>query len=292
MDINRIASVLLNAAVYQGEPRRGAIIENIATLSAQAELSSNRNVDILLFPELFLTGYDIGAAKLRELAISLQGPEFASMKEITKRFQVAIAVGYPENADDAIYNSFALIDATGEIICNYRKIHLWDDYEKSIFTPGLELANCDIFLPRLQTTICIGLLICFDIEFPEPARLLAVNGAQLILVTTAQAEEYLPDIVPTVTVPSRAYENGVFIMYANLIGICESAEKQPCIFCGQSAVIGPDGRDLVRADKTSEGLYIASLNGSDFVPQIKKNNYLGGLKALHISINPPNKVLA
>jgi predicted amidohydrolase len=151
----------------QGESNKSAVHDNITTVSYIANQAHLANVDIILFPELFLTGYDVGVEYIKNCAMSIDGSEIAKIKEIALNNQIAIAVGYPEKDlnINSIYNSCVLIDACGNIVMNYRKIHLWDPFyifEKLAFTSGEELNACELYIPRHNITIKIGMLICFD----------------------------------------------------------------------------------------------------------------------------------
>lgn len=272
----------LNVGTYQGPNIRRDIQEVLRTVNQIVEQAVQHNLDLVLFPELFLSGYDISVKDLKSYAVHHESEEINSIKSISRINGIGIAIGYAElSSNGKIYNSCCVFDATGDLVLNYRKTHLWDpsgSYEKIVFTPGHELPVADICIPRTGQTVTIGVLICFDCEFPEPARALALKGAMVILIPTAIAAGLVDDITPRMTVPCRAAENHVFIVYANLSGPCliESAQKgfAGCEFCGQSAVIGPDGRDIVRADKSSSGLFHCTLQGKLYEECVRRNDYL------------------
>ena len=283
-----------------------SITSNTSTIATIAAEARANDVDIILFPELFLTGYNIPPARQKQLAISQHGEEMSVLRCIASTNEVAIAFGYAENDPneecDKTYNSCILLDGTGETVLNYRKCHLWDPYrehEKLAFEAGDCLPVRELTLTRSGLVVRIGILVCFDCEFPEPARVLALGGADVILISTALAEGPVADSTPVVTVPARAAENNIFIVYSNLIGsavvidssqgrqgMTESAETN---FCGQSAICGPDGSDLVRASKTGEGMFVATLNSSMFESFVRRNNYLIERRPeLYHSLIPPN----
>jgi cysteine desulfurase / selenocysteine lyase len=283
----------LTAATYQGEPVLECIASNTQTITAVAAEAAADGIDLLLFAELFLTGYNIPPPRLEQLAICQDGPEMQIIRDVASKYKIAIALGYSESVATGdtegatVYNSCILVDGTGRTVINYRKCHLWDPYlehEKLVFASGECLSVGDLTLGGGEV-VRIGILICFDIEFPEPARVLALQGAQLLLVPTALAEGPVADSTPTVAVPGRAAENNLFIVYSNLIGSSsittheDSNEDTPkesakSNFCGQSGIFGPDGRDLARASKTATGLFRAVLESSAFEAYIHRNNYL------------------
>jgi 5-aminopentanamidase len=153
------------------------------------------------------------------------------------------------------------------------RTHLWDPdkvYEKAAFTPGNELPVADIHFPRRNQTVTVGILICFDCEFPEPSRILALKGASVIIISTAIVDEMTPRTI----VPCRATENHVFIVYSNLSGPCTANPAVDCCFCGQSAIIAPDGEELVRSPVEGGGLLHATLHGARYANHVHRNNYL------------------
>jgi len=116
----------------------------------------------------------------------------------------------------------------------------------------------------------VGLLICYDIEFPEASRMLALAGAELISVPTALMEPYCR--TTRIIIPTRAYENQLFVAYVNRCGT-----EADLTYCGLSCVVGPDGEDLVRAGKT-EGLFFAEIDVSAIAAAKEGNPYLADLR--------------
>jgi predicted amidohydrolase len=98
--------------------------------------------------------------------------------------QIGIVVGYPEKVEESTltYNSAILIGKSGELLINYRKSHCWSSYERRFFTPGDELSPVVPF-----EGIKVALLICYDVEFPELCRALALQGCNLFLVPTGSS---------------------------------------------------------------------------------------------------------
>ena len=111
-----------------------------------------------------------------------------------------------------------------------------------------------------------GLLICYDVEFPETVRAHALNGAELVIVPTALMRPF--DVVARIVVPARAYENQLFIAYVDRCG-----REGPFDYCGLSCVVGPDGSDLARAGRGEE-LIFADLDRSALEQSRKINTHL------------------
>ncbi|MEL6978353.1 MAG: nitrilase-related carbon-nitrogen hydrolase [Pseudomonadota bacterium] len=212
-------------------------IERLAAACAAAD------VDLMLCPELFLTGY-AAPEDIRRYAEAADGPSARRIAEIARRTRTAIVYGYAETAGGALYNAARGVDAVGAARANHRKLALPPGFERALFTPGESLSLFEISGLRL------GLAICYDAEFPETLRALAEAGAQAALVPTALAEEWR--VVSERVMPARAFENGVFLLYANHAG----AEGETR-YLGESCVIGPDGRDLARAGSGDELLTAA-----------------------------------
>ncbi|EIK98706.1 hydrolase [Pseudomonas sp. M47T1] len=226
----------MHIALYQCPPQPLNVIDNLARLQAQVRLAKTQGVELLVFPEMFLTGYNIGAPAVQRLAEAANGPSAHVIAGIAEAHGMAIAYGYPErSADGRVYNSAQLFDARGNSRLNYRKTHLFGELDRAMFSPGADHFPV-VELDGWQ----VGLLICYDIEFPENARRLALAGAELIVVPTANMLPF--EFIADVTVRSRAFENQCFVAYANYCG-----NEGHVHYCGLSSVAGPDGTRCVQA---------------------------------------------
>jgi len=226
----------MRLAVFQGEPGPLDVPGNLQRLQQQASIAAQRGAHLLVCPEMFLTGYNIGLAAVERLAEAVDGASAMAVGKIAQAHGIAIVYGYPERAEDgAVHNSVQLIDAHGRSLCNYRKTHLFGELDRSLFSAG-----ADHFPVVELDGWKLGLLICYDIEFPENARRLALDGAELILVPTANMTPY--DFICQVTVRARAQENQCYLVYANYCGA-----EQDLQYCGQSSIVGPDGSLLAMA---------------------------------------------
>ncbi|CAG8999576.1 MAG: (R)-stereoselective amidase [Candidatus Celerinatantimonas neptuna] len=208
-------------------------VANLATIEHLAAGAKAFDVNVLIFPELFLTGYNL-KGQLRQLAEPIDGPGITRIRQIARRHQTAIICGFPEKVDEFVFNSAVAIDKKGEIAHCHHKVFLFGDEEKVLFTPGHEFKTFELAGKRC------GLSICYDIEFPEVARHMAQSGASVLFNPTANMYPYTQ--VPLSLVRARALENGLVTVYANLCG-----EENGLIYTGQSAIVLPDGTDLVRA---------------------------------------------
>lgn len=238
---------------------------NLARMEAGARAASAVGAKLLIFPELFLTGYNLPPDQLRDLAEPASGASIAQAQVIARNNGIALLFGFPERDGASLFNSAALIDASGSLVTVYRKIQLFGERERSVFTLGDRLAVVD--LPPFR----IGVAICYDIEFPEYARSLAKLGANLIVVPTANMAPYWD--VPTTLVRARALENGVAVAYANLCGT-----EGNLTYTGLSGIVGPDGMDIARAGRYAEALLVADVAHAIERPSIDTSTQLHDLR--------------
>jgi len=210
-------------------------------LSKTVARASDRRADLLLCPELFMTGYYL-KAEVNELAESIDGPFIRQACQLALKHRIMMVFGYPEKAGSRIYNSAVVISSDGDVVANYRKLHLPGDFENSYFKPGNSYTTFNI------KGIKTGILICYDSEYPEAVRKLALEDTELLLVPTALSSPY--PIVATKVIPSRAFENGIYIAYADFCG-----EDNELAYAGLSCIVDPNGNDLARAGNKEEILY-------------------------------------
>jgi len=250
---------MMKLALYQGpgSPRRPD--ENRATMARVAREAAEAGCGLVVFPEMFATGYNIGDAVF-DLAEPADGPTVDSLAAAARDNGVAILAGYPERAGRAVYNAAVLIGADGRKIANARKTHLFGAEEKRLFTPGGALTLATIDAMRL------GILICYDVEFPEAVRALALQGAEIVVVPTALMRPF--ERIARWLVPVRAFENQVFVAYANRCGREGDLE-----YCGESCIIAPDGSELARAGR-AEKLVVADVDPADYARSREDNPYL------------------
>ncbi len=235
----------MRLALFQGAPRRGDIAGNLATIRAVASAAAGDGVDLVVFPECYLAGY-YNPDRVEALAVDGADATMRALCAVAADAGTAIVCGLYELRGAAVANAAVLVGPDGAHLTTYRKTHLFGPWEQANFAPGG--AGEVVTLGGIK----LGLMICYDIEFPEPARRLARAGAELIVVPTALMAP--AGVIPTVLVPARAAENQVFVAYANRIGAEDHLH-----FVGQSCIVGPDGGVLARADERSETLLVADI---------------------------------
>ncbi|MGV9884238.1 carbon-nitrogen hydrolase family protein [Streptomyces sp. NPDC003006] len=250
----------LRTALLQSSGRLGSVAENLTALDEAAGRAAAAGAGLLVAPELFLTGYAIGEDVAR-LAESADGPSAKAIAEIAVRHRVGVVYGYPEREDDLVFNSSQLIGPDGTRLANYRKTHLFGCFERDSFTPGEQhVVQAELGGVR------IGLMICYDVEFPENVRAHALAGTDLLVVPTAQMHPF--QFVAESVVPVRAFENQMYVAYVNRVGPEGEFE-----FVGLSTLAGPDGVARARAGRGTE-LVVGDVDPDFLAASREANPYL------------------
>ncbi|MGD9510939.1 MAG: carbon-nitrogen hydrolase family protein [Geminicoccaceae bacterium] len=252
----------MRIALFQGPSHNEGVAANLDRLEETAREAARLGAGLLIAPEMFLSGYAIGPERVRSLAEPVSGSSAARAAAIARDADIALLYGYPELGEDGqVYNAALLLDRSGVPLANHRKTHLFSDLDRGAFAPGHgppTLAELD--------GVKVGVLICYDVEFPENVRALAVAGAELVAVPTANMVPF--SFVMDHVIPTRAYENHLFVAYVNRCGSEDSLD-----YLGGSCVCGPDGTDLARAG-AGEALLTADLDLTRLRERPPLNTYL------------------
>lgn len=234
----------LTLALWQ-TPYAATPAEALQRLDDAAARARAQGAQLLLCPEMGLTGYAIGAERVRDLAEPADGALAQAVAVIAQRHGLGIVYGYPEhNPLGPPFNAVQAIGPDGRSQARYRKTHLYGAMDRAQFSAG-ETAS-QVFVWRGWR---LGLLICYDVEFPETVRLLALQGVDAVLVPTANMAAF--DEVPQLLVPARACENRVFVAYANACG-----QENGTAYGGLSTVADATGAVLARAGRGEELLWV------------------------------------
>lgn len=243
-----------------GDDVVGAALARTDQLAAEAAAAG---ADLLLVPEMHLTGYAIGRAAVEALAEGPDGPASARLAEIARTRGIAICHGFPERDGDQVYNSAAFVDERGRELLRWRKLHLFGDVDAAQF----DRAELDpAALVASWRGWKIGLAICYDIEFPETARALALAGADLLCVPTANMVGF--EAISRLLVPARALENQMYVAYANYTGSDEEFR-----YNGLSLIAGPDGVPIASAGAGQE-LLVGRISAEGLAASRRANPYL------------------
>ncbi|MEU6480195.1 carbon-nitrogen hydrolase family protein [Streptomyces sp. NPDC047017] len=250
----------MRTALLQSSGRPGSVAENLQILDEAAGRAAAAGAALLVAPELFLTGYAIGDG-IGRLAEPADGDSADAIADLAGRHGLAVAYGYPERDGEAVFNSAQLISADGRRLANYRKTHLFGCFERDHFTPG----ETPVVQAELNG-VTVGLMICYDVEFPENVRAHALAGTDLLLVPTAQMHPF--QFVAESLVPVRAWENQLYVAYVNRAG--QEGEFE---FIGLSVLAGPDGIARARAGRAGE-LVLADVDPAFLAASREANPYL------------------
>ncbi len=232
----------------QNNPIFGEVRRNV---SRALRIASEVEADLLVFPELFNTGYlFLTKDEVEKLSEDLSGYTVEQLRMYASENSTAIVAGFAERSGDKIYNSAVIIDENGEVKGTYRKAHLFYE-EKLFFEPGDTGFNV-----YNVAGMKVGVMICYDWRFPEVARILALKGAQVI----AHPSNLVLPFAPTVDL-ARAVENGVFIVLADRSGR-EVRGGKSYEYEGRSLVADPKMNVLVQAPKEGEHAMIAEIDPS------------------------------
>ena len=220
----------VTVATVQMRPKLGETEENLVKMSdLVAKIAGKQKVDLIVFPELITSGYECGV-RFTDLAQRVPGPTVNLLAQRAQEFGVHIAFGLPtkEKVESILFNSLVFIGPDGELIGEYRKVHLKGE-ERMAFRAGYRylVFECQFGM--------VGLLTGYDMAFPEAARSLALEGAEL-LVVCANWEKPHRDEWRTYVL-ARAYENALFVAAANRVG-----DDVTYSFFGDSMIVGPRGQ--------------------------------------------------
>ncbi|NDJ35483.1 MAG: carbon-nitrogen hydrolase family protein, partial [Chloroflexi bacterium] len=239
----------ITVATVQMKPELGEVEDNLVKMSDFiAKIASQQKVDLIVFPELITSGYELGV-KFTEIAQLIPGPTVNLMSQRAQQHGVYIAFGMvaKERVESILYNAAVLVGPEGDITGEYRKVHLKGE-ERMAFREGYKLPIFEADFGR------VGLMLGWDLAFPEVARTMVLEGAEMLCVLASWEKN---DIDEWQTyLKARAYENAVFVTGANRVG-----EDVTLAFGGESAVVGPRGKlravvttdDVAQADGKKDG---------------------------------------
>lgn len=238
----RIASVQMNSGPD--------VADNVARACAHVAEAAARGATLVVLPEFF---NNIFFAQYRDVrwfdaAEPDDGPTMTAIREAARRHRVAVIATVYERVEAGLYYDTAIqLDRDGETVFKYRKTHPAGvmSLEKLYFRYG---SRFDTY--RLDGWR-IGIGICYDMAFPETARSLAVNGAELLIAPYATPRVHMfQELLRT-----RAFENGCYLLAANKVG-----REGDWDMGGGSLIVDPEGRVLASADNATEALLVADID--------------------------------
>lgn len=248
----------LRIALYHGQGSVGtaeAVQENMDRLEQIAHQAAAYNTQLLVFPEKYTTGYAIGVRERDALAETLDGPSIERARRVAKETETAIVLPYPERESDEAgtryFDSIACITADGTVAATYRKTHLYGAAERRNYSFGSELP------PVVEINdMAVGILNCYECEFPPLYQYLAERGAQIVVGPTAADRHFTladgtPSLVPYQDatrhiIPAMACIWGMFVAYSNRRG-WEHTPAGGWQYRGNSGIWAPNGEPLIAA---------------------------------------------
>ena len=247
------------------------INDNMQRLKKGIEQLAKQGAQLIVLQELHNSLYfcQIETVDNFDLAEPIPGPSTAFFSEIAAANNVVIVTSLFEKRAAGLYhNTSVVIEKDGSIAGKYRKMHIPDDpayYEKFYFTPG------DLGFTPIQTSLGnLGILVCWDQWYPEAARLMALNGAELLIYPTAigyessdaEEEKQRQREAWTTVQRGHAVANGLPVIAVNRVGFepDPSQQTQGITFWGSSFVAGSQGEFIYRASETEEECTIVEID--------------------------------
>jgi predicted amidohydrolase len=239
--MHKIAAIQMEPILLEPEKN----VEKVLHLISQ---SAEMGAQIATFPECVLTGYGLSYEEAQAHAEPIPGPAVNRIVKACKELNILISLGMIEKDHEGqCFNSAVLLGPDG-ILGTYRKTHLPFLGVDRFLSAGDQING-----PFKTDMGPLGLLICYDLRFPEPIRLLALRGAHIVLLSTAWPQA--ATLYPAFMAQSRAAENGLYLVAANRIG-----EERGTRYLGRSLIVGPDGAKLAEGSTHKEQILIVEID--------------------------------
>lgn len=218
---------VLNIAILQIAPANSQNA-NMEKGIAACKRAKQMGADIVLFPEIWNTGYNIPQSKseLNAAAISINSEFVNAFANLAKQLDMAIGITFLEKFEPSPRNTLCLFDRFGKNVLHYAKVHTCDFGDENVLTAGDDFYVAD--LNTVQGEVKVGAMICYDREFPESARILMLKGAEIVLVPNACPME----INRISQLRARAFENMICIATVNYPMDKEDCNGHSTVFDG------------------------------------------------------------
>jgi predicted amidohydrolase len=273
----------IRAAVVQFEHVAGAKEKNFAKIESFAQAAADQKVQLLAFPECCITGYwflrNLSRPQLKDLAERVpDGPSTRRLLELSRKHGMTIGAGLIESDGERLFNSYVVAMPDGQWRC-HRKIQA---FESDHISAGSEFTVFDT-----PMGVKVGVLICYDNNIIENARITALKGAEILLAPhqTGGCESFSPHGLKRFDVklwhnrftdpgpiraellgtngkawlmrwlPSRAHDNGMFLLFSNGVGIDDDEVRT-----GNAMILDPYGRTLAETNEPADGMVVADLD--------------------------------
>jgi predicted amidohydrolase len=246
----------MKLALIQMESAIGGLEENVTSASRFIDEGAREGAELLVLPEFWSTGYFPLAVdySLYDLADSEDGKATTAIKEKARQHGVHIASTiYERQAAGLFYNTSMMVNPEGEVISKYRKVHVpaRRGLEKLFYRGGSKFPVARV--GEWQ----VGTMLCYDTLLPEPARCLALNGAELILApfgaSTTEGGIWEHMII------TRAFENGAYVAACNAVGDLKLPDGDGFTLGGKSIIVDPEGGIVAEAEAAGETIVYGDL---------------------------------
>ncbi len=217
------------------------LADALTLLDTTAQAAAQKGTQLLVCPEMSLTGYNLGATTILQLAESPFGPLSEAVSAICKKHQIAIIYGYPQSnlAGGKPFNAVQCISAQGKRLSNHRKTRLFGELDANQFTAAESIAPTFELAGRQ-----IALLICYEVEFAQTVKTVAQLRPDVLIVPTANMIEF--DAVQDEIIPRHARDHALPIVYVNACG-----SEDELRYGGLSLAVSGEGKTVVRAGRES-----------------------------------------
>jgi len=274
----------LRVGLYQGQGQVGseqAVRANLERLGEVAGLAAAYGCQVCVFPEKYTTGYALDVEACRRLAEYAEGESVQQARLAAKENDLALVVPYPERDGEEFFDSISVIAPDGQVLANYRKTHLYGAAERRNYSFGQDLP------PVFEINeVLVGVLNCYECEFPPLYQYLAERGAKVVLGPTAAdfhfrlADDSMSQVpyqdATRHIIPAMAGIWRLFVAYANRRG-WEQVPAGAWQYRGNSGIWGPDGEPLITAtaeDRHDDCLLIADCVPGAVPPFSPEGNHL------------------
>lgn len=231
LSMTKIALIQLKTSIHKNQ--------NLKKILEYIKYAAKNHADVCIFPEFMMFYYDPKYISISNFAESINGSFIKQISYAAKSKSInIIGTFYEKSNTSKVYDTAFFIDKYGTVITTYRKIHLYDAFgfkESDYILPGSKIMN------PINTGIGkLGMLICYDLRFPEISRILTVRGSEILVIPSAWINGYMKEQHWLAINKTRAIENGCYVIASNQVGN---------IYCGRSLVVDPMGKILLDMKK-------------------------------------------
>lgn len=230
----------IKAAAIQFDVTEGNSDYNMRKAEELIIAAAKDKAEVLVLPEMWNCGFDF--SHLADMAQDINGEAVSMLRKLARENGVFLIGGsFAEKKNNKIYNTCPVIDRKGNLLAKYRKVHLFSHYldEHLYLSPGDDWCFADY--KKADESALLGLMICYDLRFPEFARNLALRGAKVFTAPAGWPRLRISEF--ELLCRARAIENRVFMISANH---CDTKNN---VYCGNSLIISPFGEVIAKLEK-------------------------------------------